>query len=269
MRHNRVREIFNSDELLLDTRMHSPWGNEVDMIGCTALNTVQVVAEYGALETLDFENLCRAAEANNLGKIIKIDSAGQELRVQRAIGAGFEAVVFVDVHDRAEAEECVRIIRASTPGDDGLNPVRLVRAFYPGYGGTQAYIEQLRDIVVILMIEKAEAVENLDAILDVEGIDGIIWGPGDYWQSMGQPEKRGTDEDRAIQTHVHRTALDRGVEPIVEINSFDQAAPWLDMGIRMFSLGTTVSILHKYWREHGDGVRELHAQRKQTAVAAD
>ena len=68
MRYNRVREIFNSDELLLDTRMHSPWGNEIDMIGCTALNTVQVVAEYGALETLDFENLCRAAEANNLGK---------------------------------------------------------------------------------------------------------------------------------------------------------------------------------------------------------
>ena len=190
MERNRVREIFNSDELLLDTRMHSPWANEIDMIGCTALNTVQVVAEYGALETLDFENLCRAAEANNLGKIIKIDSAGQELRVQRAIGAGFEAVVFVDVHDRAEAEECVRIIRASTPEDDGLNPVRLVRAFYPGYGGTQAYIDQLRDIVVILMIEKAEAVENLDSILGVEGIDGIIWGPGDYWQSMGS-RKRG------------------------------------------------------------------------------
>ena len=86
---------------------------------------------------------------------------------------------------------------------------------------------------------------------------------------MGQPEKRGTDEDRAIQTHVHRAALDMGVEPIVEINTFDEAAPWLDMGIRMFSLGTTVSILHKYWREHGDGVRELHAQRKQTATAAD
>ena len=93
MRNNRVRELFDSDELLLDTRIHSPWANEIDMIGCSALNTVQVVAEYGALETLDFENLCRAAEANNLGKIIKIDSAGQQRRVQRAIGAGFEAVV--------------------------------------------------------------------------------------------------------------------------------------------------------------------------------
>ncbi|MCZ6678261.1 MAG: hypothetical protein O7E52_13535, partial [Candidatus Poribacteria bacterium] len=140
---NRVREIFNSDELLLDTRMHSPWANEIDMIGCTALNTVQVVAEYGALETLDFEHLCRAAEAKGLGKIIKIDSAGQQLRVQRAIGAGFEAVVFVDVHNRSEAEACVRMIRAETPEDGGLNPVRSVRAFYPGYGGTRAYIEAM------------------------------------------------------------------------------------------------------------------------------
>ena len=59
-----------------------------------------------------------------------------------------------------------------------------------------------------------------------------------------------------------RKALRVGVEPIVEINAFDQAAPWLDMGIRMFSLGTTISILHDYWRKHGDGLRELHAQRQ-------
>ncbi len=264
MRRNRVREIFDSDELLLDTRMHSPWANEIDMIGCSALNTVQVVAEYGALETLDFENLCRAAEANGLGKIIKIDSAGQQLRVQRAIGAGFEAVVFVDVRNRSEAEECVRIIRATTPEEGGLNPVRTVRAFYPGYGGTQKSIEALREIVVILMIEKAEAVENLESILTVEGVDGIIWGPADYWQSKGELEKRGTEADRALQTEVYREALRVGVEPIVEINTFDKAAPWLDMGIRMFSLGTTISILHDYWRKHGDGLRELHARRQQS-----
>ena len=54
-----------------------------------------------------------------------------------------------------------------------------------------------------------------------------------------------------------------GVEPIVEINDFQDAAPWLDMGIRMFSLGTTISILHAYWRKHGDGLRELYAQRQQ------
>ena len=190
MKRNRVREIFDSGELLLDTRMHSPWANEIDMIGCSALNTVQVVAEYGALETLDFENLCRAAEAHDLGKIIKIDSSGQQLRVQRAIGAGFEAVVFVDVHNRSEAQECVRIIRATTPEEGGLNPVRSVRAFYPSYGGTRKYIEALREIVVILMIERAEAVENLESILTVEGVDGIIWGPADFWQSRGGTRKK-------------------------------------------------------------------------------
>lgn len=264
MRSNRVRELFDSDELLLDTRIHSPWANEIDMLGCSALNTVQVVAEYGALETLDFENLCRAAEANNLGKIIKIDSAGQQRRVQRAIGAGFEAVVFVDVRYRSEAEECVRIIRATTPEEGGLNPVRSVRAFYPGYGGTRKSIEALREIVVILMIEKAEAVENLESILTVEGIDGIIWGPADYWQSKGAPEKRGTEADLETQTDVYREALRVGVEPIVEIDAFDEADPWLDMGIRMFSLGTTISILHDYWRKHGDSLRELHAQRQKS-----
>ena len=132
--------------------------NEIDMIGCTALNTVQVVAEYGALETLDFENLCRAAEANNLGKIIKIDSAGQELRRFRGQSVpDLKLWCLWTCTIVPKRRKCVRIIRASTPEDDGLNPVRLVRAFYPGYGGTQACNRPVERIVVILMIEKAES----------------------------------------------------------------------------------------------------------------
>jgi len=40
-------------------------------------------------------------------------------------------------------------------------------------------------VVVILMIEKREAVERLDEILAVPGIDMIQWGPGDYTVSIG------------------------------------------------------------------------------------
>ena len=43
--------------------------------------------------------------------------------------------------------------------------------------------------MVILMIEKAEAVTNLESILTVEGVDGIIWGPADFWQSKGKLKK--------------------------------------------------------------------------------
>ena len=49
------------------------------------------------------------------------------------------------------------------------------------------YITALEEIVVVLMIEKRQAVEQLDEILAVPGIDMIQWGPADYAMSIGRP----------------------------------------------------------------------------------
>ena len=53
--------------------------------------------------------------------------------------------------------------------------------------GQPEYVQYLKDVVVALMIEKKSAVDDLEAILDVEGIDMIQWGPADYCMSIGRP----------------------------------------------------------------------------------
>ena len=49
-----------------------------------------------------------------------------------------------------------------------------------GYGGSPQYSQALRDVIVMIMIEKKGAVENLEDVLSVPGIDMIQWGPSDY-----------------------------------------------------------------------------------------
>ena len=61
------------------------------------------------------------------------------------------------------------------------------RMSYWNEAASADYIHALKEIVVVLMIEKRQAVEQLDEILAVPGIDMIQWGPADYAMSIGRP----------------------------------------------------------------------------------
>jgi 4-hydroxy-2-oxoheptanedioate aldolase len=151
----------------------------------------------------------------------------------------------------------VSIVRPETPQDGGIHGVGARRFAFMSYGGTPEYVEALRDVVVMIMIEKKQAVEQLEEILSVEGIDTIQWGGADYSMSIGRPGERNSPEVKAIEHRVIKTALDMGVPPRAEIMSPDQAKYYLELGVRHFSIGTDIFILHNWWKEYGEGLRKM------------
>ncbi|RME64239.1 MAG: 2,4-dihydroxyhept-2-ene-1,7-dioic acid aldolase, partial [Caldilineae bacterium] len=170
MRPNKIRELLNAGKPTLGTHIHTVWPNIVEAIGHTGLyDYFEFVAEYGTYTLHDLDNLCRAAEIYDLGAMIKVDWANNEFVAQRAIGSGFQSVLFCDIRSAEDARNCVRYVRADTPGQDGTFGVAMRRFTYMGYGGSPDYVKALGDIVVVLMIEKKPAVDNLEEILSVPG----------------------------------------------------------------------------------------------------
>jgi 4-hydroxy-2-oxoheptanedioate aldolase len=125
-----------------------------------------------------------------------------------------------------------------------------------GYGGTPEYVQALRDIVVVLMIEKQGAVDNLEEILSIDGVDMIQWGGSDYSMSIGKAGQRYTPEIKAVEQKVIETAIKMGVPPRAEINTADQAKYYLDLGVRHFCIGTDIAILHGWFKAHGENLRK-------------
>jgi 2-keto-3-deoxy-L-rhamnonate aldolase RhmA len=114
-------------------------------------------------------------------------------------------------------------------------------------------------VVVVLMIEKQGAVDHLEEILALAGVDMVQWGGGDYSMSIGRPGARNTPEVKAVERRVIETALRMGVAPRAEVASVDQAHYYLDLGVRHFSLGVDLSILHGWWKENGEALRGVVA----------
>jgi 4-hydroxy-2-oxoheptanedioate aldolase len=257
MRPNNFRELLKANKPTVATHIHTTWPSVIEAIGHTGLyDYVEFVGEYGPYDLHDLDNMCRAAELHNMSMMIKIDQEPRTFLAQRAIGSGFHSVLFADCHSAAEVRECVRIARPETPEDGGTYGVGTRRFTYMGYGGTPEYVQALRDIVVVFMIEKHGAVESLEEILSLKGVDMIQWGGSDYSMSVGRPGQRNSPELKAVEQKVIETALRMGIPPRAEINTADQAKFYLDLGVRHFCIGTDINILHSWWKAHGESLRK-------------
>jgi 4-hydroxy-2-oxoheptanedioate aldolase len=228
----------------------------VEMIGHTGLfDYVEFLAEYAPFDLYALDNFCRAAELFKMSAVIKIDQQPRSFLAQRGIGAGFQAVLFADCRSPDDVRECVRVVRPDTPEDGGIHGAGARRSTYVGYSGSPEYVQALRDVVVIVMIEKRSAVDQLEDVLAVRGVDMVQWGPSDYAMSIGRPGERNAPEVKAAERKIIRTALEMGIQPRAEISSPDQAKPYLDLGVRHFCLGKDMSILHNWWKKNGDALR--------------
>jgi 2-keto-3-deoxy-L-rhamnonate aldolase RhmA len=217
---------------------------------------VEFLAEYAPFDLYALDNFCRGVELFDMSAMIKIDQEPRRFLAQRAIGAGFQSVLFADCRTVEDARECVRAVRPDTPEDSGYYGAAMRRFAYMGYGGGPEYVQALRDIVAVLMIEKKSAVDHLEEILSVDGIDMIQWGPADYSMSIGRPGAWNDPEVKAVERQVIETALKMDIPPRAEIGSVDQAKYYLDLGVRHFSLGTDLSILYGWLKQNGESLRK-------------
>lgn len=258
MRSNRLRSLLNADQPTVGTRVHNTWPSVVEAIGHTGVfDYVEFLAEYAPFDLYALDNFCRAVELFDMSAMIKVDQEPRQHLAQRAVGAGFQSVLFADCRTVEDARECVRIVRPDTSEDGGYYGAATRRFAYMGYGGGPEYVQALRDVVVVLMIEKRSAVDHLEEILSLDGVGMVQWGPADYSLSIGQPGARNTPEVKVVERRVIETALRMNVPPRAEIRSVDQARYYLDLGVRHFSLGTDLSILYDWLRENGEGLRKV------------
>ena len=117
--------------------------------------------------------------------------------------------------------------------------------------GSADYVEALEEGVVALTIEKRSAVERLEDVLAVGGIDMVQFGPADYSMSIGFPGQWDRAEVKEAERYIIETALKMGIAPRAEIRQFEEAAPYIEMGVKDFCLGTDVDIIYDYCRGEG------------------
>ena len=169
----------------------------VELFGAIGYDFVMIDCEHGPMDLDQVEHMVRAAEVFDITPIARIPDHA-ESTILRYLDRGLQGIIAPHVNTREEADAVARAARYYPQGYRGVGGGRA-----HDYGVKVSRAESTEWInsqtLVIPMIEDTVAVENLDGILGVPGVDVLHVASGDLGQSMGNP---GPEEVRRLMSQL-------------------------------------------------------------------
>lgn len=166
---------------------------------------------------------------------------GETWMVKQILDAGAQTVLVPMIDTAEQATEMVRACRYPPEGVRGVGS-SLARA--SNFGEIKDYLHTANDeICLLVQVESVEAMENLDAILEVEGVDGVFIGPADLAASMGHLGNAAhPDVIAAIEDGITRIT-GAGLAAGILITDPVAAKTYLDLGATFVATGIDVTLL--------------------------
>ncbi|MDP6665994.1 MAG: aldolase/citrate lyase family protein [Dehalococcoidia bacterium] len=257
---NVLRDRLREGLPTIGTHVLTSWPGMVEVIGYTgAMHYIEFSAEDAPFDLASLENFARAIDLfDHMTSMMKIEPEPQAWLAGRANGSGIQNLLFADIRSVDDARAAVAAARPETPGSGGTAGAGWKRD--TGYGiGTslEGWVNQRQEGVVALMIEKPGAVESLEEILEIEGVDMVQFGPSDYSVTQGRADNTRNPETERVRQYVNETAIKMGVRPRAEIFHFEEARPYMDMGVVDFCIGWDIRTVYDYCKQQGEELASL------------
>jgi 2-dehydro-3-deoxyglucarate aldolase len=178
-----LREALKNKQTVVGTWLNSGSPIIAELLAAVGFDYVCVDAEHSAVDIPQTQALFQAIASGNpaCAPIVRLHGVDYAL-VKRYLDAGARGVVAPLVRTRAEAE---LLVQACKYPPIGLRGVGFCRANDYGMRLASEFERANEEILVAVQIEHIAAVENIDEILSVDGIDAVFIGPYDLSASMG------------------------------------------------------------------------------------
>jgi 2-keto-3-deoxy-L-rhamnonate aldolase RhmA len=158
---NPFKDKLKRDEVVVVLNPDHPSASLTEFVASLGFDGVFIDCEHGMASVERVQEMCRAARAAGVQSIVRPESDAPHT-ITRYLDAGAGGVIVPHIDTAAAARQVVETVRYARPKDFG-------------------------DKVVVAMIESLNAVDNLEALLAVDGIDVFFVGPNDLSHSMGYP----------------------------------------------------------------------------------
>ena len=163
--------------------------------------------EHSVIDYYEAEQLIATIEAKGCTPYVRV-GANDPLLIKRVLDAGAKGVIVPMINSKDDAMKAVNAVKYPPFGSRGVG---LARA--QGYGfNFKEYAESVNDeTTVIAQIEHVDAINNLEEILLVDGIDATIIGPYDLSGSLGKPGKYDDSDVKDVLINYEKISTKVGV----------------------------------------------------------
>jgi 2-keto-3-deoxy-L-rhamnonate aldolase RhmA len=139
--------------------------------------------EHSTIDYAEVQNLIIAIQGKGLKAFVRVGENNARI-IKRVLDAGADGIIIPSINSAIEANKAVQYIKYPPVGNRGVG---LSRAQSYGFGFEKYFNTKAKEIKIIVQIEHIDAINELDEILQIDGIDGTFIGPYDLSGSLGRP----------------------------------------------------------------------------------
>lgn len=209
----------------------------------TGVDWVMIDMEHSMLDLRDVAGAIRVVDLMGKVALVRPPELDPAL-IKRLLDAGAHGIMIPNVISRQQAIDAVAATRYLPTGMRGVG---LGRAQAYGNGFREQFDWAIEGALVIVQIEDKRAIEDLDGIFSVDGVDAFFVGPYDLSCSLGAPGDFSTDAFNGAMETLLRKGREMGLPAgyhVVEPNPADLQARF-DMGYRLIAYGVDFRLLHR------------------------
>jgi 2-keto-3-deoxy-L-rhamnonate aldolase RhmA len=242
MRPNRLRQILSLGQPAYGTMIQDLRSPSVAQIMAQAgYDFLFVDMEHGPFSFETVADIVRVARLVGIAPLVRVPDGEYHL-IARTLDLGAQGFMVPRVETRAQVEHIVECALYPPLGKRGCSVDKGQNDFVPQ--GTWSFSEEAnRENLVILQIERRQAVEEIDDLLSVPGVGAALIGPNDLSLSLGQ---RSDDMLGALEAPIQRVldaCLARGIPCGIHIANLEWLAEWQRRGMQLICYSTDIKFL--------------------------
>lgn len=254
---NKLKEILEDGRIAIGSCVYSSSPAMVELMGYCGLDFCRIDNEHSWRRDESAEHMMRAAEVSGIVPLLRIDRDDPNV-VRKALEIGAGGIIVPHILSAKEVEEIVRMAKFPPRGERGIGSL-----CFSGRWGTVKATDWIKwsdeEQLIGVMIEDYRAMEQIDGIMAVDGLDYVLFGPSDFSVSIGHPGEGNHPkvieglEESIKAANRHGKYVCKGVGyPWVE-----NARKFVEMGCHMIEIGHDATILRTIWTMMGEEIRKL------------
>lgn len=230
---------LRAGESLCGTLVSLPSPEICELLSHVGYDWLFIDAEHGAFNPQQAQSMLQAAAPTPC--VIRVP-VGEVVWLKKALDIGAAGIIVPQVHNSAQAKEIIQHCKYAPNGDRGIGIGRAHK-----YGlDFERYLEKANnETAVILQAESCEAVDHINDIANLKGVDAILIGPYDLSASLGVP---GEIEHPIVQDAINKI-MTACKEANVSMGFFGVSAeavlPYKEKGFTLLTVGVDTIFLIK------------------------
>jgi 2-dehydro-3-deoxyglucarate aldolase len=237
----KIRDALRGGGSSIGSWMQIPHSSVAEIMGQAGYDWVAVDMEHGSISTSQLPDLFRALELGGTLPLVRL-AQGHPKDCKRVLDAGAGGVIVPMI---ANAEELIVVRDACRWPPAGTRGVAFSRANLFGKY-FDLYREEAQAPLLVAMIEHIRAIDNLEEILSVEGLDAILVGPYDLSASMGLTAQFENPDFSAVMERIRILAASKGIPAGIHVvaPSKKELRQRLDEGYRFLAYSIDAVLLN-------------------------